>query len=152
MQGIRIGEILVQQGVLSERQVEHILQVQKKLGRPFGDLAERLYNIEPQAVADAWVAQYLKMTGVVDLEEIEIDPACLKLVSRRQAWQFHAVPVRRDEGQLCVITTAENLVRAVNFATRRFSEAVYFQIAEPKQMRELLMTRFPRAELHRGVR
>jgi len=40
--GIQIGQLLVEQGVLTERQVKHVLQVQKMSHRPFGDLAERL--------------------------------------------------------------------------------------------------------------
>ena len=73
--GIQIGELLVEQGVLSEAQVRHILAVQRMSHRPFGDLAERLYGISPKAVEDAWVDQYLRTAGVVDLEEQEIDRA-----------------------------------------------------------------------------
>src|SRR5687768_14254339 len=39
--GIQIGQLLVEQGVLTEAQVQHILKVQKVSHRPFGDLAER---------------------------------------------------------------------------------------------------------------
>jgi MSHA biogenesis protein MshE len=143
MQRIRIGEILVQQGVLSERQVKHVLEVQRKVGRPFGDLVERLYGIDPQVVAGAWVEQYAKMAGTLDVSETDPDKDLLRLVSRRQAWQFHLVPLKRDDANLCLATTAENLVRAVNFATRRFSEPVYLAIAEPKQLHALLMKHYP---------
>jgi hypothetical protein len=143
MQGIRIGEILVEQGVLSEAQVRHILHVQKSVSRPFGDLAERLYGVAPHVVADAWVEQYLSVAGTVDLSEIEPDKKCLSLISRRQAWQFHVVPLNRDDQHLCLATTSENLVRAVNFATRSFNEPVYFTIADPKQLDGLLMKHFP---------
>ena len=59
MQGIQIGEILIEQGVLTEAQVRHILQVQKVSNRPFGDLAvSRLFgDPDPRAVEDAWVEQ-----------------------------------------------------------------------------------------------
>src|SRR5205085_11334818 len=93
--GIQIGELLVEQGVLTERQVHHILKIQKMSHRPFRDLAERLYGIDPQAVEDAWVEQYLRMAGVINLEEQEIDAECLRLLSRRQAWQFHLLPLNR---------------------------------------------------------
>jgi hypothetical protein len=142
MQGIRIGEILIEQGVLSERQVQHILHVQKTVSRPFGDLAERLYGIEPHVVADAWVEQYLAVAGKIDLSEVEPDKKCLPMISRRQAWQFHLVPLKRDDQHLCLVTTPENLVRAVNFATRRFSEPVYFALADQKALREMLMKHY----------
>jgi hypothetical protein len=141
--GIQIGELLVEQGVLSEAQVQHILKVQRISHRPFGDLAERLYGINPKAVEDAWVAQYLRIAGVVDLDEVEVETECLRLLNRRQAWQFHLLPLNRQNEDLQVATSAENLVRSVNFATRKLDEPVHFLIAERKQLREFLMKHYP---------
>jgi len=141
--GIQIGELLVEQGVLTTHQVRHILQVQKLSHRPFGDLAERLYGIDPKAVEDAWVEQYLRTAGVVDLDEQEIDTDCLRLLNRRQAWQFHLLPLRREDQAISMATSAENLVRSVNFATRKLDEPVFFLIAERQQLREFLMKHYP---------
>ena len=143
MQGIPIGQLLVEQGVLTESQVQHILQVQKMSHRPFGDLAERLYGIKPKAVEDAWVEQYLRTVGVVDLEDHDVDTDCLRLLSRRQAWQFHLLPVNRDEDSLQMATSAQDLIRSVNFSTRRIDEPVNFLIAERKQLRDFLMRHYP---------
>ena len=143
MQGIPIGQLLIEQGVLTEAQVEHVLKVQKMSHRPFGDLAERLYGINPRAVEDAWVEQYLRTVGVVDLDEQEIDTECLRLLSRRQAWQFHVLPLNREEQSLQMATSAQDLVRSVNFSTRRIDEPVHFLIAERSQLREFLMKHYP---------
>ncbi|MDB5302094.1 MAG: hypothetical protein JWO87_3757 [Phycisphaerales bacterium] len=142
MPGIQIGQLLVEQGVLTEAQVQHILKVQKISHRPFGDLAERLYGINPRAVEDAWVQQYLRTVGVVDLEEQNIDTECLRVLSRRQAWQFHLLPMHRSE-ELHVATSKENLVRSVNFSARRIDEPVHVLVAERKQLREFLMKHYP---------
>ena len=141
--GIQIGQLLIEQGVLTEKQVAHILKVQKISHRPFGDLAERLYGINPRAIEDAWVQQYVRIAGTVDLDEQRMDEQCLRLINRRQAWQFHVLPVNREEQNLNLATTAEGLVRAVNFSTRKLDEPVYFQIAERKQLREFLMKHYP---------
>jgi hypothetical protein len=141
--GIQIGELLVEQGVLTRDQVRHILQVQKVSHRPFGDLAERLFGIDPRAVEDAWVEQYVRTTGTVDLEEQRIDEDCLRLLNRRQAWQFHLLPLNRDEQALSLATSADELVRSVNFATRTIREPVYFLIARRQQLREFLMKHYP---------
>jgi hypothetical protein len=142
-QGIPIGQLLVEQGVLTEQQVGHILKVQRISHRPFGDLAERLYGINPKAVEDAWVEQYLRMVGVVDLNEQETEAECLRLLNRRQAWQFHLLPLNRRGGELKMATSADHLVRSVNFAVRKLDEPVYFLIAERKQLREFLMKHYP---------
>ena len=143
MAGIQIGELLVEQGVLTRAQVKHILQVQKLSHRPFGDLAERLYAIEPKAVEDAWVEQYIRTAGVVDLEDQQIETECLRLLSRRQAWQFHLLPLNREDETVSMATSPENLVRSVNFATRAVQEPVHFLLAERKQLREFLMKHYP---------
>jgi hypothetical protein len=143
MQGLKIGEILIEQGILTDAQVRNILKIQKQAGRPFGDLAERLYGIDPQAVEDAWVAQYVRTAGVVDLDEEELDRGVRGLASRRQAWQFHMLPLYRDNNHLVVATTAESLVRAVNFGTRRFAEPATFVIVEKEQLNDYLMKHYP---------
>ncbi|HEY2587760.1 MAG TPA: hypothetical protein VGI81_18585 [Tepidisphaeraceae bacterium] len=143
MAGIQIGELLVEQGVLTRRQVEHILKVQKMSHRPFGDLAERLYGIDPKAVEDAWVEQYLRVAGVVDLKEQQIETECLRMLNRRQAWQFHMLPLNRDRETLSMATSPENLIRSVNFVTRSLEEPVHFLIAERQQLREFLMKHYP---------
>jgi len=143
VKGIQIGQLLIEQGVLSLQQVDHILKVQKLSGRPFGDLAERLYGVDPRAIEDAWVEQYLRLVGTVDLDDQKIEVDCLRLLNRRQAWQFHLLPMNRDKENMNVATTKENLVRAVNYSSRKFDEPVYFVIAENKQLRDFLMKHYP---------
>ncbi len=144
MRGIPMGQLLIEQGVLTEEQVQHILTVQKTSHRPFGDLAERLYGINPRAVEDAWVEQYVRTAGVVDLDEQKVETEALRLLNRRQAWQFHALPLNRDaQLDLNMATSKENLVRAVNFTVRKIDEPVNFLIAERSQLREFLMKHYP---------
>ncbi len=143
MKGIQIGQLLIEQGVLTSRQVEHILKVQKLSHRPFGDLAERLYGIDPQAVEDAWVQQYVRLAGVIDLDDQRFDEQCLRLLNRRQAWQFHLLPMNREQDNVTVATSPESLVRAVNFSAKKLDEPIFFQIAERKQLCEFLMRHYP---------
>lgn len=138
-----MGQLLVEQGVLTSTQVQQILEAQKTSHRPFGDLAERLFGVDPHAIEDAWVEQYLRTTGVVNLNEVRIDTECLRLLNRRQAWQFHALPTNRDGGDLGIATSPENLVRAVNFTSKKIDEPVYFLIAEREQLRDFLMRHYP---------
>jgi hypothetical protein len=142
--GIQIGQLLIEQGALTQTQVEHILKVQKMSHRPFGDLAERLYGINPRAIEDAWVEQYVRIAGVVDLNEQRIETDCLRLINRRQAWQFHLLPLHRQEPEnLHMATSAKDLVRAVNFTGKKIDEPVNFLIAERAQLREFLMKHYP---------
>ena len=145
--GVQIGEILVQQGVLCDRQVAHILAIQRASHRPFGDLAERLYDIDSKVIEDAWVEQYVRTVGTIDLEEQEIDEHCLRQLNRRQAWQFHLLPMNKNNGEetpgLNMATDAHNLVRAVNFSSRRIDDMIFMHVAERGQLREFLMKHYP---------
>ncbi|MEM8873453.1 MAG: hypothetical protein AAGD32_04260 [Planctomycetota bacterium] len=141
--GMPIGELLVERGLLTDEQVAHILDVQRRGGRPFGDLAERLYGIDALAIEDAWIQQYKLIAGECDLKQIEADEQCLRLINRRQAWQFGIVPMNRDSGHLNVATDADNLVRGLNFSTRHFAEPVSMLLAERGQLRDFLMRHYP---------
>ena len=110
MPGIQIGQLLVEQGVLSDVQVQKILEAQKESRRPFGDIAERMFGIDPRAVEDAWVEQYLRIAGVVDLKDVKIETECLRKLNRRQAWQFHLLPTNREHDSLNLATSPEDLV------------------------------------------
>lgn len=140
---IKIGEVLVEQGVLTAEQVEEVLAEQKNSARPFGDLAERMFGISPRAVEDAWVVQYLDTVGTTDLDEVSVDVNCLRVLNRRQAWQFHLLPLNREGGELSIATDDQNVVRALNFATNTIDEAVHLLVAEREQLREFLMKHYP---------
>jgi hypothetical protein len=141
--GIQIGQLLIEQGVLSPAQVEQIIQVQQTNHRPFGDLAERLFGIDPRAVEDAWVEQYIRTAGIIDLQEIKIEADALRVLNRRQAWQFHLLPLNQDGQNLNMATSSDDLIRSVNFAVRKLDDPIYFLIAERQQLREFLMKHYP---------
>src|SRR5438067_841593 len=77
------------------------------------------------------------------LGEIEIDRRAIGMLSERQAWQFHLLPLCREGGEIHVATSAQDLVRAMNFSTRAIAGPVYFVIAERRQLREYLMRHYP---------
>ena len=139
----RIGEILVAQGVLTEHQVQQILQQQQRIGRPFGELAEQLFGISPDEVERAWIEQYISYGTEIDLDAQRIDIEALRVINRRQAWQFRMLPLAREGGEIVAATSRDRLRRAVSFAWRRFDEPVYFLIARRPQLERFLMTHYP---------
>lgn len=143
MRGLRIGDILIEQGILTERQVRHIQNVQRSVARPFGELAEHLYGLSPKVQDDPFMEQCLAATGAIDLDEIDINTSSLRVLSRRQAWQFHVMPIFRDENNLNLVTDSANFVRAMNFAAHQLIEPSYVMRAERHQLRRLLMRHYP---------
>ncbi len=147
-QAIRIGQILVEQGVLTEQQVFEVIQAQKAQKLPFGVLAERMFDVTLESIENAWVEQYHRFTGTLDLTHVEFDDEALRTINRRQAWQFEILPVRFEHGgDLLMAASRKRLARAVTFATNRIDRVVFFRIAESKQLREFLMKHYPMPEV-----
>lgn len=149
---IRIGQILVQQGVLNEQQVLEVLEAQKRNGLPFGVLAERMFEVTVESIEEAWVEQYTRVTGGIDLSQLEVDSEALKLINRRQAWQFEMLPVHFETtGELLMAATRQRLARAVTFAAHRLEPVVYFRVAESEQLRDFLRKYYPMPEVSEQI-
>lgn len=143
-QPIRIGQILVEQGILSQQQVFEILQAQKKRHLPFGVLAERMFEVTVQSIERAWIEQYQRFTGMLDLAKVEVDEHVLSLINRRQAWQFEILPIAQEpDGELLMAASKSRLARAVTFAANRLDRVVYFRIAESEQLASFLEKYYP---------
>lgn len=140
---VRLGELLVERGVLTEVQRDVILEHQRASGRPFGELAERLYGVNPRTVEEAWAHQYATLATWVDPRTETVEPEASALVSRRQAWQFRILPLRIRGDEVVACTTAEHLVRALRFAGWRIDRLCSFVLAEPAALGEALMRHHP---------
>lgn len=145
---LRIGEILIEQGVLSEQQVFEIVQAQKKQQLPFGVLAERMFDVTLESIENAWIEQYHRFTGTLNLQDMQIDETALRLINRRQAWQFEILPIGYEAGgELLMAASRKRLARAVTFATNRIDRVVYFRIAESHQLQQFLQSYYPMPEI-----
>lgn len=142
---LRLGEMMVHRGLLTEDQVETILAEQRDCGGAFGDIAERMFGLDASDVELLWAEQYASITDRVNPERARIDPDALALVSRRQAAQFRVLPLRVDDGgELVVCTTEEDLPRALRFVYRVLGRPSYFVLADdPESFDRALATHYP---------
>lgn len=145
---IRIGELLIEQGVLSEQQVFEIVEAQRRTGEPFGVIAERLFDVTSESIENAWAEQYHRFTGDLDLSAERFDPRAMELITRRQAWQFELIPIRFDHGgELLIAASQRRLPRAVTFVARQLEHVAYFRIADAEQLRTYLQRYYPMPEI-----
>ena len=143
MTEIRLGQILVEGGVLSTAAVDDILAVQQRTGEPFGLLAERMFGVDPQKIEEAWASQYARLTRTIDPAFEVFDGGAAELVTRRQAWQFRILPLRFEGRELLIATTQRHLRRALRFATNVIGIPVFFVISEPLALGRALCARYP---------
>lgn len=139
---LRIGELLVRSGVLSALQRDQVLDEQRRSGRPFGDLAERMFGISPRDIEQAWAEQYASLVEPIDPRSSDSDPDALSLVTGRQAWQFAILPLRFSSGELIACTTQTHLARALRFAAWKVPTPVRFVLASPIHLGEALVEHY----------
>ena len=100
---LRFGEALVQQGILTEEQLQRALIEQQTSGRPLGEML-----VEQGLINSASLVQILaRCLGVrgCQLRHGLIDPAVFKLVGAEEAERLLAVPMFRVHGTLTVAMT-----------------------------------------------
>lgn len=140
---LRIGELLVRRGVLTPEQCEQILERQKRHPRPFGLLAEEMFEVPPRVLQEAWAEQFEAGAPRVNPLEERICDRAKGLLTRRQAWQFHILPLRFEEDELVLCTTRAHLPRSLNFAYRQLGAACAFTLAEPAHLQRSLEEHYP---------
>ncbi|MGH7133457.1 MAG: hypothetical protein ACREJO_16120 [Phycisphaerales bacterium] len=134
----RLGEILVSSGVLSKEQLDAVMSEHRRSHRPVGYVAQEMFKLPPRVIEDAWAEQYATLTERVDPRNENTSAEALKLVTRRQAWQFGLVPLRVEDGMVIVCTSQQNLARALRFAYRQIGPECRFVLASPEQLGEAL--------------
>lgn len=139
----RLGELLVAQGVMTEREVERVLQRQKQDGRPFGALAEEICGVDPSLIEAAWIDQYRQIQSSSRTTLSSVDPDAAALVSARQAWQFRILPMAIDDGALVAATTTQHMARAARFASAVLGRTVIFTIVDSEELALALERHYP---------
>src|SRR5262245_24228545 len=97
---IRIGEVLVEEGILSEEQLKRALAEQKVTGRLLGEMLVEQGVIEPQVLVQA-LARRLGFYGC-HLRHGLIDPTLLKLIGEEEATRLKAIPLFKVRDVLTV--------------------------------------------------
>lgn len=140
---LRLGDLLVKRGVLTEPQRDQILEQQRQSGRPFGVLAEQMFGVGQRDVENAWAEQYAQLVGTMDPRARTPERYALSLIDRRQAWQFGVLPLGYEGDELVLCTTQENLARAMRFAGWRIGQPTRFLLARAEHLAESLAAHFP---------
>ncbi|MSR28229.1 MAG: hypothetical protein EXS03_01475 [Phycisphaerales bacterium] len=139
----KLGELLVAQGLLTEREVDEVLAAQLESNRPFGALCEEMFGVDPSLVEGAWVDQYRALAASFDADFARVHPAALARVSARQAWQFRVVPLRLDHETLVMATTPTHLARASRFASSVLGTAALFVVVDTHELSDALTVHYP---------
>lgn len=133
-----IGQILVEQGVLSEKQVTAALAMQDDTETPLGRVVESLFGIERANIIEALAEQVAMRAPEAKLANQEFDPQCLEMISAKEAWDCLALPIRWEDGELLCATTVETLPAAIELLQAKLDCPYHFAIAEMRPIEEFI--------------
>ena len=86
-----LGELLIERGVISQTQLQEVLDLQKKKGKLFGEMLVELKYATEEDIAQALTAQY--GFPYLPLANYEIDPEVIKTIPASVCKQFCLVPI-----------------------------------------------------------
>ncbi len=102
----RLGDILIDAGLLTQSEMEHALNIQKRTGKKLGEVL-----IEERMLSEKQIIEVLEFQlGIphMDLNKHYIDPEITRLVSEKLARRHSLIPIKIDRDKL-VIAMADPL-------------------------------------------
>ena len=107
----RIGEVLLERGLINHKELENALAYQKEHGGLTGQILIHLGFITEQEVALALTAQY--GFPYLPLDNYEIDGGLTELIPERLARQYCLIPIDRIGNALTLAMADPSNVRAI---------------------------------------
>src|ERR1044071_6109726 len=146
---IRIGDLLIQEGLITKEQLDMALKEQKQSGTRVGYNLVKL-GFVPETELTKMLARQYKMPAV-DLSKFQVDPKIAKLIPGEMAMKNLVLPLKRDGRTLTVAMadpTNMGVVDDLKFITRY---DIFPVIAGEFTIRNVLEKIFESTEAHLGA-
>jgi len=110
----RIGNILIEQGLITPPQLEEVLKMQSAGNKKrIGEILVELGTINREELFK--VLQYIYETEYVDLSNYVIDPEVISLIPEKVALQYRLIPLSINDNELVVAMANPLDVYAIDF-------------------------------------
>jgi type IV pilus assembly protein PilB len=129
----RLGQVLIDMGLITQDQLKQALQTQQDNGT--GTLGQTMVDqgmISPEDLLNALATQYGMQ--MIDLSQVEASPEALKMVSVSMAQLYRIVPVSFEQGQLTVAMADPQNITAIDELQFMLNCSVVGVLATPEQV------------------
>lgn len=110
----RIGDILIEQGLVTPQQLEEALKMQKEGNKK--RLGEALIEIGAISKDELYeTLQYIYETEYVDLSNYVIDPEVISFISKETALRFKLIPLSKNDDELIIAMANPLDIYAIDF-------------------------------------
>lgn len=107
----RLGELLIERGIINTRQLEKALAVQQEKGGLVGEILVELGFVKEEDIAQALTAQY--GFPYLPLSNYEINPDVVNIVPGRVARQYMLVPIDKIGNNLTLAMSNPLNIQAI---------------------------------------
>ena len=125
-QKIRLGDLLVEQKVISSADLERALATQKKSGRRLGRVIVESGMAGENDIAQALARQLA--IPFVDLRKFSPDASVLQMLPETQARRFRAIPLARRDGEIFVGMADPTDLTAYDEVSRLFPDGIQLAV------------------------
>ncbi|MDP1864520.1 MAG: GspE/PulE family protein [Thiobacillus sp.] len=143
-QKIRLGDLLVEQKVISSADLEIALAMQKKSGRRLGRVVVESGMAGENDIAQA-LARQLTLP-FVDLRKFSTESAVLQLLPETQARRFRAIPLARRDGSIFVGMADPTDLSAYDEIARLLNEEIQLAVVSEGDLLEAIDRLYRRTE------
>ena len=145
----RLGDLMLESGLISNKQLDEALEVQKTTKKRIGDiLVEKGYVSERQLVS---VLEYHFHVPFVDLSETPIQDAAINLISENLAKRSRLIPFSLDDGVLSVAMADPLDLGAVEDVKRTSGKEIKVCIAMAKDIQMAIDRHYGRESAEKAV-
>ena len=110
----RIGDILIEQGLITPQQLEEALKIQKEGNKKrLGEVLTEIGAISKDELYET--LQYIYETEYVDLSNYVIDPEVVLNIPEKIALQFTLIPISKNDDELVIAMANPLDVYAIDF-------------------------------------
>jgi len=146
---VRLGEILLQQGLLTEEQLKSALDDQKRTGRRLGRVFVESGFVTEEQIGEALARQF--KIAFVNLKQFNVKPEVLAKLPESQARRFRAM-VLQDEGSHYVVGMADPTdLNAYDELTRFLKRELQLAVVAESQLLATIDRMYRRTEQISGL-
>ncbi len=137
----RIGELLLQEGLVTREHLDDALDLQRATGARIGYTLVKLGHVNELALTRVLARQY--RIPAVDLTRSDIDPALVRLVPPDVALRHLVLPLKREGRVLYVAMADPTNIRVIDDLKFRTRSDIYPVIAGEYTLRNMIERMYP---------
>ncbi len=132
----RLGNLLLEAGIITQKQIDVALSVQKVKPQYLGEILQSLDFVTSKEIAEVVAKQQDLL--YIDLDEVHIEPDALRLVPKEEALIRNLIPVRVSDEFLTVATTDATDKSSEAYLIQQTNRKIIYLICDKEELSSMI--------------